>query len=113
MWSKVGRRSPAAALNEDGSPNGPGHPAQPGSNLTLYGTRFGATSSQALATPLGVHINSQPTPLLFAGQAPGGPPGLIEIEVAATDLRGPQRYRVNIALGFDFQLGDVSVWVGQ
>jgi uncharacterized protein (TIGR03437 family) len=87
----------AAALNEDGSVNGPANPAAPGARLTLFGTGFGP------ASPIRIFLNSVEAPVLaFDG---------LRIEIQVPDLP-PGRYPVNFQAGSLFQLGFVEVQVG-
>jgi hypothetical protein len=87
----------AAALNENGSVNGPANPAPPGTRLTLFGTGFGP------AAPIRIFLNSVEAPVLaFDG---------LRIEIQIPDLP-PGRYPVNFQAGSLFQLGFVEVQVG-
>jgi uncharacterized protein (TIGR03437 family) len=72
-------RGQAAALNQDGSLNGPGNPAKWGSVVSIFGT-----GRLLLAAPLSVgHVNttapSREIVYEFAGPAPGLPPGVKQI----------------------------------
>ena len=82
----------AAALNQDGTVNGAGNPAAPGSVIVLYGTGAGQTSPAgvdgrlALVDPLSivaarvsVTIGGVDAPVLYAGAAPGLVEGAVQI----------------------------------
>jgi uncharacterized protein (TIGR03437 family) len=81
----------AAALNQDGTPNSPANPANPGDVIVLYGTGAGmvspvppdgSISSSAAAIPnlpITVTIGGQPATVLYAGSAPGLVAGVIQI----------------------------------
>ncbi len=81
----------AAALNEDGSVNGPLNPAAPGSVIVLFGTGAGVTDPPSVdgeitgATlprpiePVEVTFGEQPAEILYAGAAPGLVAGVIQI----------------------------------
>ena len=84
-------QGPAAALNQDGSLNGAGNPAQIGSFVTLYVTGAGTaalgtdgvitTSASSLAALPGVTIGGQNATVQFAGNAPGEVAGVLQINV--------------------------------
>jgi uncharacterized protein (TIGR03437 family) len=112
----------AAAINEDGSLNAQNHPAPSGSRLTLFGTGFGATTpaqdgsvvpdwSRPLALTPRFVVNSAQAPVQFAGQAPGGAPGLIEIDLTVPGVPAPGSYPIDFSLGSNFQLGNLRVWI--
>jgi uncharacterized protein (TIGR03437 family) len=81
----------AAALNQDGTPNSPAHPANPGDVIVLFGTGEGLESptpvdgiiSQsplpAPKLPVTVVIGGAPATVLYAGPAPGLVAGVIQI----------------------------------
>lgn len=80
------------AVNEDGSLNGPDHPAPRGSVVVLYGTGFGTTEPllgagtaaspplPQLKLPVRVRIGGLPADILYAGPAPGFA-GLVQLNV--------------------------------
>jgi uncharacterized protein (TIGR03437 family) len=87
----------AAASNEDGTKNSREHPATRGSRLTLYGTGFGAQP---------VHIYFGPQEALVLSE------DVIAIQVRVPDTgEGLKLVPVNFQIGFEFRLGNVSVWV--
>ena len=85
----------AAALNQDGTVNGPSHPAPIGSYISLYGTGFGQTqapgvtgslftgtaSSLVTANPVAVTIENIPAQVQYAGAAPFDWAGIDQINV--------------------------------
>jgi uncharacterized protein (TIGR03437 family) len=103
---------PAAALNQDGTPNGPNNPAEPGSIIQLFGTGFGPTSPQqatgsvtsttgpfpTLATPPTVTIGGQPAPIVYAGAAPGLVAGVVQVNVSIPNLK-PGPYLAAVSVG--------------
>jgi uncharacterized protein (TIGR03437 family) len=112
----------AAAINEDGSLNAQNHPASAGSRLTLFGTGFGATTpaqdgievadrSRPLALTPGFVVNSVQARVQFAGQAPGGAPGLIQIDLTVPSVPASGSYPIDFSLGPNFQLGNLRVWI--
>ncbi len=83
----------ALAFNQDGSMNGPAHPAAPGSVLTLFATGEGQTNPAGVdgqlaaspapqpAQPLAVTIGGQPATVQFAGGSAGEVAGVMRVEV--------------------------------
>jgi uncharacterized protein (TIGR03437 family) len=83
----------AAALNGDGTQNGPGNPATPGTPISLFLTGAGATmpglSDGAIADQPGyaplaelrVFVDGQPLPVLYAGAAPGLLHGVTQVNL--------------------------------
>lgn len=81
----------AAAINQDGSINGPDNPAAPGTVVALYGTGGGATeplgvdgqvTGAALASPVApvsLTIGGRATQALYAGTAPGLVAGVLQV----------------------------------
>lgn len=85
-------RGQAAALNEDGSVNGPARPANRGGILILYATGLGplqppiatgsVPSTAVLSrTPVQVSIGGHQADVLYAGAAPGSIAGVYQINV--------------------------------
>ena len=64
----------AAALNQDGTLNSASNPVPRGSIVVLYATGQGQAAASAVSLTIGLY----PTPLLYAGPAPGFP-GLMQI----------------------------------
>jgi len=83
----------AAAVNQDGSINGPSSPAPEGSVVSLYVTGEGQTSPAGVdgkpasapypspVLPVTVTLNGQYVPVLYAGGAPGEVAGLMQVNV--------------------------------
>jgi uncharacterized protein (TIGR03437 family) len=89
-----GASSQAAALNQDGTVNGPSNPASPGSVVTLWGTGFGPTdpacatgglnqpSATNLAAGLSAELfNGSIFPAQYAGSAPTLLCGVVQINL--------------------------------
>lgn len=88
----------AAAVNQDGSVNSPGHPAPPNSPVAVYATGLGTVSppvpvgapapvdslSRATATVTAT-VGGQPAVVLFAGLAPGYA-GLYQVNLVVPQL---------------------------
>lgn len=99
----------AAAINQDGTVNGPTNPAPRGSVVALFGTGFGATSPACasgglnvpgpanlaagfsvelidqVGTGVGAHVNTA----YYAGSAPGLLCGVDQINMTVPDYAGP------------------------
>ncbi|MEO8593098.1 MAG: SBBP repeat-containing protein [Candidatus Solibacter sp.] len=108
-----GASTQAAAVNQDGSINGPNHPAARGSVVSVWGTGFGLSEGACptggmnpagaanLAEPLRVFIaDATPagtpityTPPLYAGNAPGLPCGVVQINFLVPTYTNPGIYR--------------------
>lgn len=111
--SQPGIASQAAALNEDGTPNGPSNPAVSGSVVSVFGTGFGLVAPSCvtgglnpdgaanLAPGLAVFIaDAEPpgvpvvyVPAAYAGNAPDQPCGLVQINLTVPDYVPPGVYR--------------------
>lgn len=84
----------AAAVNEDGTPNGTAHPAAPGSIVILFATGEGATSPAGVngtvtgtilpqpVLPVTVTIGGIIANVLYAGEAPLEIAGVMQLNVA-------------------------------
>jgi uncharacterized protein (TIGR03437 family) len=93
-----------AAINQDGTVNGPNNPARPGSIVSVYGTGFGlfTTGVPVQVYYMGAGIENlipfvnQSLEVTYAGQAPGLVTGVAQINfqlplsVAASGPPGPQ-----------------------
>jgi uncharacterized protein (TIGR03437 family) len=90
-WSGRGQ---GAIVNEDGSINGPGRPAGPGSLVLIYGTGEGQTSPPGIdghvagstdlrrpLLPVSASIGSRSAEVLYAGSAGGQVAGLLQVNV--------------------------------
>jgi uncharacterized protein (TIGR03437 family) len=99
LFSKDGTGGgPGAILNQDGTLNSYGNPAERGSVVVLYGTGAGQTIPAgedgkisagaplpAPVLPVTVFIDNQPAELLYAGAAPGLVQGMIQINARVPD----------------------------
>jgi uncharacterized protein (TIGR03437 family) len=95
-------RGQAAALNENGTVNGPSNPASAGGVLVFYATGEGQTrpagqDGRVIATdlrvpllPVAVNVGGEPAEVLYAGSAPDQVSGLMQVNVRlpATVARG-------------------------
>jgi uncharacterized protein (TIGR03437 family) len=106
--------------NQDGTPNGPNHPAPQGSVVTLYMTGLGVTTplSQdgtvnaaplpAPVVPLSASINGTTVPIQFGGAAYGLLAGIAQVNVyvpVAKYSQTPSYIGVNS--------GQVAIYIGQ
>jgi uncharacterized protein (TIGR03437 family) len=121
----------AVALNQDGTPNSPQNPAQPGSVVTLFGTGGGQTVPPSVAgqvTPPGLRpLVSTPQvqivdgPILsvkYAGAAPGLVSGVTQINIKLPDVipvvTGYPKGTLPLDMGgdaIDFYSGNVTISV--
>jgi uncharacterized protein (TIGR03437 family) len=96
---QIGQSSQAAAINQDGTLNGPTNPAQRGSVVSVWGTGYGQTSPACPtgglnlpdASPLSTGVSAiilslgpngvpaLPAPVPYAGSAPTLPCGIVQI----------------------------------
>lgn len=99
-------RGNAAAINSDGSLNGAGHPAQPGSYVTFYISGGGqtspagadgntATGPSSLNAAVTVTIGGRSGPVLYAGSAPAFVNGFAQINAV---VPGDFQYGGNLPL---------------
>ena len=104
----------AAALNQDGSVNGPQNPAAPGEVVVFYGTGGGlstatptdgalADGAAELLADVEVRIGFQPAQVLYAGSAQGLVHGVFQLNV----LLGPDA-PVSAATPVDLWIGGVQ-----
>lgn len=112
----------AAALNQDGTRNGPGNPAPVGSVVSLYATGAGnmtpAEADGAViggpllpvpALPVSVTMGTRSLAILYAGAAPGLVAGALQVNVAIpTDL-----VPAPVANVMDYYLTELRVGNGQ
>lgn len=114
MYSTDGSgRGQAAALNENGSLNGPLNPAPTGSVITLFGTGEGLTApagqdGRVITTdlrrpllPVRVYINGSLCEVVYAGSAPGFVSGAFQVNV-----RIPENLRPGTNLPIEVQVGN-------
>ena len=82
----------AVAVNQDGSTNGPGNPAAPGSYVTVYATGGGITDPpgvtgsisgrvESLAQSVTATVGGVPAFVSFAGAAPGFVDGVNQLNI--------------------------------
>lgn len=114
----------AAALNQDGSVNGPQNPAAPGEIVVFYGTGGGlatatpidgaaADGPAELLADVEVRIGFQPAQVLYAGAAPGLVHGVIQLNVLlGADLPASATTPVDLWIGGVQSPGDPTVAVG-
>lgn len=99
----------ALAINSDGSVNGAGHPAAPGSVITLF---LNGVPSQFLAGPLTVNIGGQQASVVNSSLA-GSAPGVTSISVQVPF--GPSTVStepIGLAVGSIASPGGVTLTVG-
>jgi len=92
--SDASGKGQAAALNQDYSINGPGHPAAIGSVVMLYGTGGGALTNDSLprlTLPVSATVGGVSAHVEYAGIAPGLVQGAMQInvEIPSTVAPGP------------------------
>ncbi len=115
----------AAAVNQDGSLNGPAAPAPPGSIVTLYATGEGATTPTGVnglpaqgilpqpKLPVRAWIGGVQARIEYAGGAPGFVAGLMQLNIAVP-LDAPAGEAVPLALkiGDQFAEPEPTIAVG-
>jgi len=84
---------PLAAINQDGSVNGPDNPSPSGSVVTLYSTGFGPLANEAVdrthprlrssypVVPISVTVDGQPATIEFIGNAPTPVQGVFQLSI--------------------------------
>ena len=112
----------AAAVNQDGSLNGPGAGAPAGSVLSLYGTGAGQTmpggingsvANSVLPAPLAavsVEIGNVNAPVIYAGAAGQAVAGLLQANVTVPAL-APGSYPLVLTIGGQASAAGVTVTV--
>jgi uncharacterized protein (TIGR03437 family) len=116
----------AAVVNQDGSINGPDHPAPPESFVSLFATGVGLTAPAGSdgapsgvplpqpILPIGVLIQGETITPQYAGGAPGEVQGLIQINLQLpSDVPPGTAVPVVINAGGTFSQSGVTVFVGQ
>jgi len=120
----------AAAINQDGSINGPTSPAPAGSVISFYVTGEGQTTPAGVdgkpaaaplpkpVLPVSVTLNGQNVPVTYAGGAPGMVAGLMQVNVQIPvnllqTFTGPVAVPVVIEVGFVPSQSNVTVMVTQ
>ena len=102
----------AAALNADGTPNSPSHPAKRGSVVAFFGTGGGNTNPPAvtggiwltiplahLIDPVTVQLSGVDAEVLYAGSAPGMVSGIFQINVRVPDSVPGSGNQIVVTLG--------------
>jgi uncharacterized protein (TIGR03437 family) len=107
---QAGLSTQAAALNQDGTVNGPSNPAAAGSSVELFGTGFGPDSvlgvtgtiapqeSAQSLLDVGVQLNGSPAPVPYAGTAPGLLAGVGQIDIIVPQGLGHGPVSVNVVI---------------
>jgi uncharacterized protein (TIGR03437 family) len=119
----------AAALNQDGTGNSVDNPAARGSIVSLFATGLGPfnlpisdndwTPTQppwpSIIAPISAEIMSVSMPILYAGPAPGQPPGVYQLNVQIPDSAATGSTKVSIAWkvpnGTLFDVSQSGVWI--
>jgi uncharacterized protein (TIGR03437 family) len=126
LYARLGILGDAAAINEDGSVNGPSNPAARGSILTLFASGTGITAPAiatgaaaqapypAPAIALTLTLAGQPAETVFAGAAPGLV-GVLQVNarVPADAAIAPviRRAAVILKVGEESSRTGVAVWL--
>ncbi len=117
---------PAAALNQNGSPNSPSNPATRGNTIVLYLTGEGQTSpagvtgnvttvsatpplTPAPLLPISILIGGQPANYSFAGEAPGFVTGVMQLNVTVPLAAGTGPQSVTVSVGGNQSQSGVTV----
>lgn len=113
----------AAALNQDGTLNGPSNPAKAGTYVALYGTGAGLTNPPSqdgavAAVPLPLPnltvtatIGGLPAPLNYAGAAPDIVEGVIQVNALVPGGLGAASVPVLLLQGGIASQNGVTIWV--
>jgi uncharacterized protein (TIGR03437 family) len=96
----------AAAVNDDGSVNTAAKPIRIGGYISLY-----ATGWSDAKLPVSVTIDGIKAPVQFAGQAPGQPPGLIQVNVQIPSGVKPGGYVPVVLRVGDVSTTDGAAWI--
>jgi uncharacterized protein (TIGR03437 family) len=113
----------AAALNQDGSINGPQNGAEPGSIIVFYATGEGQTdppgqdgklaTDAVLPKPLQqvtVRINGEAANVMYAGAAPGYSAGLMQVNaVIPNSVSRGVSVPITLQVGDNLSLGGVTI----
>jgi len=100
--SDASGKGQAAAINQDNTINGIANPAPVGSVVALYATGGGAFTKDALprlSLPVTATIGGLDAPVLYAGDAPGEPDGMIQINVQVPAGLTPGSAEVVVKIG--------------
>jgi uncharacterized protein (TIGR03437 family) len=116
---------PAAALNQDLSPNSPANPAAKGSTLVLFLTGEGQTSPPGVTgkvtsmsgrtpqplLPVAVLVGGQPASVTSFGEAPGVISGVMQLHVQIPSNVPSGEVPISVAVGGNSSQSDVMVSV--
>jgi uncharacterized protein (TIGR03437 family) len=121
---RVGATDRAAAINQDGSLNGPDNPAPRGSVLTLYATGGGMMDSgnsdgaiaplnplYRLLAPLKINFFGLDSIVDYAGSAPGEITGFVQINVRVPENCPVGHVSLNVSVAGQSAYEDAWVWV--
>lgn len=113
----------AAAVNQDGSANGPSNPAEPGSYVSVYFTGGGATAPAGITGSVNggtlKYLVQQPTATVggvaaqvtFAGAAPGYVDGLNQLNLQLTGNTPSGAQQVMLSSGGVMSAAGVTIYV--
>ena len=119
---------PAAAFNQDGSPNSPTNPAERGSKVVLYVTGEGQTSPTGVTgkvtarspslpltpqpvLPVRVIIGGQSAAIVFYGETPGVFSGVMQLDAQIPSNVPPGDLPVSVSVGGNGSQSGVTVSV--
>jgi uncharacterized protein (TIGR03437 family) len=117
---------PGAILNQNGSVNGPGNPANRGDTIVVYLTGEGQTSpagvtgkvttvsatpplTPAPLLPVSILIGGQPANFSFAGEAPGFVSGVMQLNVTVPLTAGSGAQSIVVSIGGNASQSGVTV----
>ena len=111
----------AAALNQDGSVNGPSNPTRAGSVVVLYGTGFGvtgpdgavATGIESVKSTVIATIADKIAQVLYAGAAPGLIEGVTQINVQLPQGISSGAQEIRLLAESAASPGGVTLYIGQ
>ena len=109
-----------AAVNQDGSLNGPGNPARKSSLVVLYATGEGrvlpdaedgsiTTSPRSPRLPVSVFIDGRPAQVVFAGSAPGIVAGVVQVNAYVPMESRSGAVPVQLRIGDAVSQGNVTL----
>jgi uncharacterized protein (TIGR03437 family) len=124
--SNASGTGPGAILNQNGSVNGPGNPANRGDTIVVYLTGEGQTSpagvtgkvttvnaapplTPAPLLPVSVLIGGQPANFSFAGEAPGFVSGVMQLNVTVPQAAGSGAQSIVVSIGANSSQTGVTV----
>ena len=113
------------ALNEDGSLNGPDHPAPPGSVVTFWATGQGVTEPEGVdgkinnvpyptpVQPVEVRVGGWPAEVLFAGGAPYFVAGAMQVNARIPQNAPEGKVSLYLLVGESSSPKSRWIWVGE